>query len=428
MSSELRIAVIGLGYVGLPLAVSLARRFHVVGLDIDATRVAEIHDGHDRTGEVDDAILRSATLSTVTDPSAVDGFDVYIVTVPTPIDADNKPDLKYLSDASTMVGRAMKAGAIVVYESTVYPGVTEDYCGPILARESGLACGRDFFLGYSPERINPGDREHTLENVTKIVAGQTPEVAERLREIYGTVTGGNIFLAQDIKTAEAAKVIENAQRDINIAFVNEVAVICSRLGLSTQDVLSAARTKWNFLDFQPGLVGGHCIGVDPYYLAYCARQLGHEPDVILSGRRINEEMGGLVADTILNALHKAFPGQASTRILVLGLTFKENVPDLRNTKVIDVIKRLAGNGAEVEVHDPLASRAEAKSIHGIDLHASLDGLGPYDCLVGAVPHREYREFEAASFIRLVRPGGLVADIKGMWRQSELPDGIKYWSL
>lgn len=428
MSSELRIAVIGLGYVGLPLAICLARKFRVVGLDVDASRVAEIHDGHDRTGEVDGATLRSATLTTVTEASAVAGFDIYIITVPTPIDADNKPDLTYLSKASTMVGQAMKAGAIVVYESTVYPGVTEDYCGPILARESGLACGRDFFLGYSPERINPGDREHTLERVTKIVAGQTPEIAERLREVYGTINNGNIFLAHDIKTAEAAKVIENAQRDINIAFINEVAVICSRLNLSTQDVLNAARTKWNFLNFQPGLVGGHCIGVDPYYLAYCARKLGHEPEVILSGRRINEEMGSLVADTILDTLHNAFPKQAHTRILVLGLTFKENVPDLRNTKVIDVIEHLASNSCEVEVHDPLASRTDAKAIHGIDLHASLDGLGPYDCLVGAVPHREYCEFEEASFARLVRPGGLVADIKGMWRQAELPDGIRYWSL
>lgn len=428
MNSELRIAVIGLGYVGLPLAICLARKFRVVGLDVDASRVAEIHDGHDRTGEVDEAVLRSATLTTVTEPSAVAGFDIYIITVPTPIDADNKPDLTYLSNASTMVGQAMKAGAIVVYESTVYPGVTEDYCGLILARESGLTCGRDFFLGYSPERINPGDREHTLERVTKIVAGQTPEIAERLREVYGTINGGNIFVAQDIKTAEAAKVIENAQRDINIAFINEVAIICSRLGLSTQDVLTAARTKWNFLNFQPGLVGGHCIGVDPYYLAHCARELGHEPDVILSGRRINEDMGGLVADTILGVLHGVFPGQAPTRILVLGLTFKENVPDLRNTKVVDVVNRLASNGCEVEVHDPLASRDDAKSIHGIDLHASLDGLGPYDCLVGAVPHREYCEFEGASFGPLVRPGGLVADIKGMWRQIELPEGIRYWSL
>jgi len=428
MSSELRIAVIGLGYVGLPLAISLARKFHVVGIDIDKSRVAEIHGGHDRTGEVDDAMLRSSTLETVSDLSTVTGFDIYIVTVPTPIDADNQPDLKHLSSASTMVGRAMKAGAIVVYESTVYPGVTEDYCGPILERESGLTCGRDFFLGYSPERINPGDREHTLERVTKVVAGQTPEVTERLRDVYGTVNGGNIFVARDLKTAEAAKVIENAQRDINIAFINEVAVICSRLGLSSQDVLEAARTKWNFLNFQPGLVGGHCIGVDPYYLAYCARSLGHEPGVILSGRRINEEMGGLVADTILDAVHSAFPGPARTRILVLGLTFKENVPDLRNTKVVDVIERLAGNGSDVDVHDPLADLAEAKSFHGIDLRASLDGLGPYDCLVGAVAHREYCEFEAASFARLVRPGGLVADIKGMWRRAKLPDGIRYWSL
>jgi UDP-N-acetyl-D-galactosamine dehydrogenase len=428
MNSELRIAVIGLGYVGLPLATFLARKFRVVGFDVDAARVAEIHDGHDRTGEVDEAILRSSTLATVSDPSTISGFDVYIVTVPTPIDDANNPDLKCLEDASKTVGKAMKPGAIVVFESTVYPGVTEDYCGPILARESGLVCGRDFHLGYSPERINPGDREHTLDRVTKVVAGQTPEVAARLREIYGAVTGDNIFVARDIKTAEAAKVIENAQRDINIAFINEVAVICNRLGLSSQDVLQAARTKWNFLNFQPGLVGGHCIGVDPYYLAHCARDLGHEPEVILAGRRINEGMGSLVADSILKTLHDTFAGPARTRILVLGLTFKENVPDLRNTKVVDVIRRLAENGCDVEVHDPQASRADAKRFHGIDLRASLDGLGPYDCLVGAVAHREYCEFEAASFDRLVRPGGLVADIKGLWRETKLPDGMHYWSL
>ena len=428
MSSELRLAVIGLGYVGLPLATSLARKFRVVGFDVDASRIAEIHDGHDRTGEVDEAILRSSTMTTVCEPSAIAGLDVYIVTVPTPIDADNNQDLGHLSDASALVGQAMKAGAIVVYESTVYPGVTEDYCGPILERESGLACGRDFFLGYSPERINPGDREHTLERVTKVVAGQTPAVAERLREVYGAVTGGNVYLAPDIKTAEAAKVIENAQRDINIAFINEVAVICSRLGLSTQEVLQAARTKWNFLNFTPGLVGGHCIGVDPYYLAHCARALGHEPEVILAGRRINEDMGRQVAETILKTLHDAVAGKSPARVLVLGLTFKENVPDLRNTKVVDVIKRLMEDGCEVDVHDPLASRAEAKALHGLDLHASLDGHGSYDCLVGAVPHREYCEFEAASFARLVRPGGLVADIKGMWRQAELPTGMRYWCL
>ena len=260
------------------------------------------------------------------------------------------------------------------------------------------------------------------------MAGQTPAVAERLREVYGAVTGGNVFLARDIRTAEAAKVIENAQRDINIAFINEIAVICNRLGLSTQDVLQAARTKWNFLNFQPGLVGGHCIGVDPYYLAHCARSLGHEPEVILAGRRINEGMGALVADSILKTLHGAFTGPARTRILVLGLTFKENVPDLRNTKVVDVVRRLAANGCDVEVHDPMASRAEAKALHKIDLRASLDGLGPYDCLVGAVAHREYCEFEAASFARLVRPGGLVADIKGIWRQTALPEGLMYWSL
>jgi UDP-N-acetyl-D-galactosamine dehydrogenase len=428
MKSELRIAVIGLGYVGLPLATYLARKFHVVGFDVDAARVAEIHDGHDRTGEVDEAILRSSTLATVSDPSVITGFDVFIVTVPTPIDDANNPDLQCLEDASKTVGKAMKAGAIVVFESTVYPGVTEDYCGPILARESGLVCGRDFHLGYSPERINPGDREHTLDRVTKVVAGQTPEVAAQLREIYGAVTGDNIFVARDIKTAEAAKVIENAQRDINIAFINEVAVICNRLGLSSQDVLQAARTKWNFLNFQPGLVGGHCIGVDPYYLAHCARGLGHEPEVILAGRRINEGMGRLVADSILKTLHNTFSSPARTRILVLGLTFKENVPDLRNTKVVDVIKRLAENGCDVEVHDPQASRADAKRFHGIDLRASLDGLGPYDCVVGAVAHREYREFEAASFDRLVRPGGLIADIKGLWRETKLPDGMHYWSL
>ncbi len=420
--SHPRIAVIGLGYVGLPLAVAIARHFPTTGFDIHPGRIAELVSGNDRTGEVETTALRSSTLRLTGDPEKLRGADIFIVTVPTPVDADNKPDLTPLLKACRSVGTAMSTGAIVVFESTVYPGLTEEICGPALAHASGAVCGRDFFLGYSPERINPGDREHTVDRIVKVVAGQTRQVTDTLAAIYGSITSGGVYRAASIRVAEAAKVIENAQRDINIAFINEVTMICQRLGISVQDVLETSATKWNFLNFKPGLVGGHCIGVDPFYLAECAKALGHHPEIILAGRRINDAMGGFVAGRIDEVL-----GGAPSRILVLGLTFKENVPDLRNTKVVDVIAELQAKGHDVQVHDAFADPDEAMRVYGLPLLARFDD-GDYDCVVGAVPHRPYVDFTAETFASLVRPGGLVADIKGMWRTLTLPDGLRRWQL
>lgn len=417
-----KIAVIGLGYVGLPLAVALARHFPTTGFDISIERIGELHNGHDRTDEVESARLRASTLKLTTTPADISGFDVYIVTVPTPVDDKNEPDLRPMIGASGTVGRAMKKGAVVVYESTVYPGVTENICGPELERISGLKCGVDFFLGYSPERINPGDREHTVDRITKVIAGQTPEVTALLTKVYGAVTTGGVFAAASIKVAEAAKVIENSQRDINIAFINEITQIFQKLGISIYDVLDASATKWNFLKFMPGLVGGHCIGVDPFYLARCAQDNGLHPEIILAGRRINDGMGPWIANQISAQL------APKSRVLLLGLTFKENVPDLRNSKVVDVIRTLRDLGHAVEVHDPFADPIEATHEYGETLMPSLDGSTGYDCLVGAVPHSAYQGFTTEMFETLVRPGGLVADVKGMWRGMDIPDGMRLWRL
>ena len=418
-----KIAVIGLGYVGLPLALALARSYPVTGFDVSKSRIAELQRAVDRSGEVDTAMLRASTM-TFTDAAAdIRDASVYIVTVPTPVDEENKPDLGALTAACATLGRVLKKGDVVVFESTVYPGITEDFCGPAMEAASNLICGEDFFLGYSPERINPGDREYTVERITKVVSGQTPDVAQRLATIYGHVTNGNIFVAKDIKTAEAAKVIENAQRDINIAFVNELAMICNKIGLSTHDVLAAAKTKWNFLPFTPGLVGGHCIGVDPYYLAHLARSLGHEPEVILSGRRINEGMSGFIAEQINKHL-----GRTPSRILMLGLTFKENVPDLRNSKTADLVRHLTAMGHHVDVHDPCADPDEAQKEYGLNLHPVLNEIAPADCIVGAVRHEAYCEFTAEVLGAQVTDNGLIADLKGMWRHIEMPPGVRRWNL
>ena len=423
MFASPRISVIGLGYVGLPLAIHLARHFDVTGFDIDATRIAELKSGEDRTDEVDGAALRDTKMDFTDNEAALAGTDIFVVTVPTPVDSDNAPDLGPVRGASETVARNLSEGAIVVYESTVYPGVTEDVCGPILEAGSGLSCGTDFFLGYSPERINPGDREHSVDRITKVVAGQTPEVTTQLSAMYGAVNNGDVFEARNMRTAEAAKVIENAQRDINIAFVNEVAVILNGLGLDVLDVLEAANTKWNFLPFQPGLVGGHCIGVDPFYLAHAAQSIGHNPEVVLAGRRIDDSMGAYIADEIAERL-AADPA----RVLVLGLTFKENVPDLRNTRVVDIVSRLTETGHRVDVHDPHADRAEADQFYGIELLPSLDDASGYDAVIGAVPHAEYAALEAGLLASLLADGGVLADIKGMWRGVELPEGYRRWQL
>ncbi len=423
-AGEPRIAVVGLGYVGLPLAIALARHFPATGFDIDAGRIAELRRYHDRTAELDERALAESTLAFTADPEQCRGADLYIVTVPTPVDEDRKPDLGPLIGASRTVGGLLDPSRrpIVVYESTVYPGVTEDCCGPILEEESGLVCGRDFFLGYSPERINPGDREHSVDRIKKVVAGQTEAVTETLAAVYGKVTTGGVFRAVSIKAAEAAKVIENAQRDINIAFMNEITQIFARLDLSIWDVLDAANTKWNFLRFEPGLVGGHCIGVDPYYLSYRAQMLGHAPDVILAGRATNDGMGRWVADS-LHARRGGAPGS----VLVLGLTFKEDVPDLRNSRVVDVIRGLEALGHDVTVHDPRADAGEAREEYDIALD---DGAlsDRYDLVLAAVAHRDYREMTAEQIEGLVNDRGCVADLKGIWRGLDFGPGIDRWSL
>jgi UDP-N-acetyl-D-galactosamine dehydrogenase len=425
MADEPKISVIGLGYVGLPLAVALAERFDVVGYDRSEGRIAELSEGRDATRSVGSKELGGSSMLLTGDPDAMVGSDLFIIAVPTPVDADNQPDLSAVVDACRTIGRVLGKGAVVVLESTVYPGVTEDVCGPELAGASGLVAGVDFQLGYSPERMNPGDRAHGIDAITKVIAGQTPAVVELMTAVYGAVAGDNLFVAADIRTAEAAKVIENAQRDLNVAFVNEVAMIFDKMGLSTADVLAAARTKWNFLDFHPGLVGGHCIGVDPYYLAVAAETAGHRPDIILAGRRINEGMAGYVAGRVLAGLAVA---AEAARVLVLGLTFKENVPDLRNTKVAKLVAELLAAGADVVVCDPMAEPEEARRLFDIDLVSRLDGLSAFDAVVGAVAHDEFRVLSADTMKRLIKPGGLVADIKGMWRRDDIPGDVRHWAL
>jgi UDP-N-acetyl-D-galactosamine dehydrogenase len=420
------ISVIGLGYVGLPLAVALARHYDVIGFDIDGLRVAAVAAGDDRTGEVERPVLLASSLRPTADPAALERATIHIVTVPTPVTAGNEPDLRALLAACETVGRALRPGATVVFESTVYPGVTEDLCGPALERASGLTAGKDFFLGYSPERINPGDRTHTVDRITKVVAGQTPEIAARLAAIYGRITTGGTFIAASIRTAEAAKAIENAQRDLNIAFINEVTMIFNRLGLSIHDVLEASATKWNFLPFKPGLVGGHCIGVDPYYLAHCAQAAGHEPEIILAGRRINDGMGPYIAGEIMRSL--GAPPGSTPRLLVLGLTFKEDVPDLRNSKVAGMVEAFRQRGAVVSVHDPLADPREACALYDIDLITALPKEPIYDAVVGAVAHRHYLALSETELSAMVRDNGLIADIKGIWRSCIFPPNVRIWQL
>ena len=418
-----RVVVVGLGYVGLPLAVALADHFPTTGFDIDEGRIAHLRAGVDRTREVDAERLLASPLALTCANADVEGHDIYIVTVPTPVDGANRPDLGPVLAATRTVGTLLRAGrdSIVIYESTVYPGVTEDICGPELERVSGLRRGVDFFLGYSPERINPGDREHTVDRIIKVVAGENAEILERVSALYGAVTSAGVFRAASIKTAEAAKVIENAQRDINIAFMNEITQIFAKLDLSIWDVLEAAGTKWNFLRFQPGLVGGHCIGVDPYYLSHCAQSIGHLPRVILAGRSINDGMGTWVADCI----HSRRRSRTGT-VLVLGITFKEDVPDLRNSKVIDVVRRLQWLGHEVIIHDPLANGEEAMHEYGLSLVRDVSDRR-YDVVFAAVPHAAYREMDENAITALAAPDGLIADLKGIWR-NRLPAGLDSWTL
>lgn len=423
MSEVGRVVVVGLGYVGLPLAVALAEHGDVIGFDLDTVRVAELREGHDRTREVESERLQASALNVTADPQLCMAADVYIVTVPTPIDDSNQPDLRPLLAASRALAGWIDPSRrpTVVFESTVYPGVTEDVCGPEIERVAGLVRGRDFRLGYSPERINPGDRQHRVESIVKVISGEDHEVVEQLATMYGAMTTGGVFRAASIKAAEAAKVIENAQRDVNIAFMNEVAQIFGAMGLSVWDVLAAARTKWNFLPFEPGLVGGHCIGIDPYYLSHLAQSLGLHPQVVLAGRDTNDQMGSWIADR----LHAERGGRAG-RVLVMGLTFKENVPDLRNSRSADLVRRLTELGHEVEVADPLADPAEALRDYGLPL-IQLDGER-YDLVVAAVAHDAYRALEDDRLEGLVADGGTLADLKGMWRERELGPRIGRWML
>ena len=419
----MRVAVIGLGYVGLPLAAALSDHVEALGYDISESRIDELKRGHDRTGEVSPERLTAANLQLSTNADDIAGADIFIVAVPTPLDEEKRPHLGAVLAASHTVGARLGKGAVVVYESTVWPGVTEDICVPVLERASGLTVGSDFHVGYAPERMNPGDPEHGLHRIVKVVAGQTPEIADRLAALYGRLNGDNVFVARDIRTAEAAKVIENAQRDINIAFMNEVAQIFCALGLSTHDVLDAARTKWNFLDFSPGLVGGHCIGVDPHYLAHRAAEIGHDPQIILAGRRTNDAMGAFVVDQIARRMDSP-----NGPVLVLGITFKENVSDVRNSQVPGMVAALAGRGIETHVHDPFADADEVERRCGISLLPQLEGAGPYACVLGAVAHAPYRALTSETFRSLLAPGGLVADIKNMWRDVELPSELRRWTL
>ncbi|MBL0928811.1 MAG: nucleotide sugar dehydrogenase [Alphaproteobacteria bacterium] len=424
--AKARVGVIGLGYVGLPLAVALARGVTTIGFDIDKARVGELARGHDRTNEIEKDRLTASKLKVTSDVADIAGLDVYIVTVPTPVDVANRPDLGAVLSACRTVGKVMRKGAVVVLESTVYPGVTEEVCIPVLEQASGLKWKADFNVGYSPERINPGDKERRFDTILKIVSADTSETLDIVDATYRAVVTAGTHRAGSIKVAEFAKVIENAQRDINIAFMNEIAMIFGKIGVSVHDVLAAAGTKWNFLRFTPGLVGGHCIGVDPYYLADLSQRLGHHPEVILAGRRINDAMAGYVATRIAREL-VGIGGAGARRILVLGLTFKENVPDLRNSKVADLVRALAEWGHQVDVLDPICDGDEAKHEYGFAPLKMLQAKAGYDAIVGAVSHDAFAAWKVADFQNAAKPGALIADIKGMWRGRDLP-GFARWEL
>ncbi len=409
------IAVIGLGYVGLPLAVEFAKVRPVIGFDVKQERISELEDGHDSTREVPDADLAAASerLTYTSNPEALKSARIFIITVPTPIDDANRPDFSPLVAASQTVGAVMPAGAIVIYESTVYPGATEEVCVPVLEAASGLTYNQDFYCGYSPERINPGDREHRLTTIVKVTAGSTPEIADVVDELYASIVTVGTHKASSIRVAEAAKVIENTQRDLNIALMNELAVIFNRLGIDTLEVLAAAATKWNFLKFRPGLVGGHCIGVDPYYLTHKAQQAGYHPEVVLAGRRINDTMGTYVADQVAKLMLKHGLGVLGGRALVMGLTFKENCPDLRNTKVIDMVRALKDYRLEVDIYDPWVDPGEAEATYGVACHGEVPASGTYDAIILAVGHEQFVAMGHDAIRALGRPGAVIYDLKGI---------------
>jgi UDP-N-acetyl-D-galactosamine dehydrogenase len=423
-----RIAVTGLGYVGLPLSLALSQKFPgTVGFDINLNKVEALRQNIDETGLVPPEELKTTSLKITSDPTHLQSTNFFIVTVPTPIDRNHRPDLRPLLSASQTIGQYLKPGSVVVYESTVYPGVTEEICGAVLAEVSGLRQGIDFKLGYSPERINPGDPEHTLEKIVKVVSAEDSETLERVTKVYESIIDAGIYRASSIKTAEAAKVIENIQRDLNIALMNELALIFDRLCICTQDVLAAAATKWNFLPFKPGLVGGHCIGVDPYYLTAKAEELGYHPEMILAGRRINDSMGIYIAQRLIKLLSHKNVLLKAARVGILGLTFKENVRDLRNSRVPDIVMELKQFGIEALVHDPLADPQEAKQEYAIHLKDWQD-LSELDALILAVTHRTYLENWSDKLLSCLKPEGILIDVKSAIVPSQLPQKITYWSL
>jgi UDP-N-acetyl-D-galactosamine dehydrogenase len=431
LGGQQKIAVVGLGYVGLPLAIALAKKARVVGFDISRRKVEQLRRGYDATGEVEAAELAQSTIELTDDAARLREASFLIVTVPTPIDDHKKPDLRPVESASRLIGQNLAPGSIVVYESTVYPGVTEDICVPLLEQESGLKCGAGFKVGYSPERINPGDKIHTVDKIVKVVAGQDEETLETVARVYAAVVTAGVHRASSIKVAEAAKVIENTQRDLNIALMNELAIIFNKLDIPTRDVLAAAGTKWNFLNFTPGLVGGHCIGVDPFYLTFKAEEIGYYPQVILAGRRINDGMGKYVAENTVKQLIRAGKAVKGARVLVLGLTFKENVPDIRNTKVVDIISELRDYEVEVLVHDPVADPVEAREEYGLEL-VGLDAVGQVDGVVLAVAHQAFGGITVERLHELCGNGngcGVVVDVKGMLDRAAIESKeLWYWGL
>lgn len=428
LSKKNKIAVVGLGYTGLPLALAFGRQFAVIGFDKDASRVCELEKRYDRRGEARVQDFEGVDILFSSDPKVLNEAKLIIVTVPTPIDSNKIPNLSFLEEASATIGMNLAPYSIVVYESTVYPGVTEEICVPILESTSGLKFLESFKVGYSPERINPGDAQHSLENVVKVVAGCDEEIVTLLEKIYGSVVKAGVYRAQSIKVAEAAKVIENAQRDLNIAFVNELSIIFHAMGIDTREVLKAAGTKWNFLPFEPGLVGGHCIGVDPYYLAFKAESLGYHPQVILAGRRVNDYMGKYVAEQTVKMMIKTNGDLRNARVLIMGFAFKENVKDTRNSKVFDIYKELREYGIEVCVYDPVVLPDEVKSEYGIDLIDSVESHSPYDAIIFAVKHNIFKGFGVNDVLKLFRKKPIVVDVKSMFNPSEFPRDCVYWRL
>lgn len=422
------VSVVGLGYVGLPVAVAFGKVQETIGFDINSIRIKELKEWRDRTGEVSPAELKSANILFTDKIEELKLADFHIVAVPTPVDNANQPDLTCMLNASKTVGKALKKGDIVVYESTVYPGVTEEECVPILERISGLNCGGDFKVGYSPERINPGDKEHTFTKTKKIVSGQDAETLEVVASVYEMVVTAGVHRASSIKVAEAAKVIENTQRDLNIALMNELSLIFDRMGIDTNDVLEAAGTKWNFLKFKPGLVGGHCIGVDPYYLTHKAEKIGYIPQVILAGRRINDSMGKFIAQRTVKEMIRAGHNICNSTVTVLGLTFKEDCPDLRNSKIVDIIRELHDYGINVQVHDPLADPVEAKHEYGISL-VEMEKLKSANAVIAAVAHRSYRDMSMDTLNRLMGKNPVFIDVKCIFNAETLrKNGVRLWRL